>query len=148
MLGVLAFGGWLAIQGDITLGTFLAFSSYLVLMKGPVRLVTGFIIVGQEVRASVIRVFEVIDSKPVITDKPDAIDLPATANGIEFDDVRFGYVPSQPVLRGLSLRVAPGETMAVIGQSGSASRPCRCCLRGSMTRAAARCGSAGMTYGT
>jgi ATP-binding cassette subfamily B protein len=39
--------------------------------------------------------------------------------GIEFDDARFGYVPSEPVLRGLSLRVAPGETMAVIGTSGS-----------------------------
>jgi ATP-binding cassette subfamily B protein len=119
MLGVLALGGWLAIQGNITLGTFLAFSSYLAQMNGPVRILTGFITIGQEARASVIRVFEVIDSKPVITDKPDAIELPADANGIEFDDVKFGYVPSQPVLRGLSLRVEPGETLAVIGASGS-----------------------------
>jgi ATP-binding cassette subfamily B protein len=119
MLGVLAFGGWLAIQGDITLGTFLAFSTYLAQMSGPVRVLTGFITMGQEARASAIRVFEVIDSKPVITDKPDAIELPADANGIEFADVKFGYVPSQPVLRGLSLRVAPGETVAVIGASGS-----------------------------
>ena len=66
-----------------------------------------------------IRVFEVIDSKPTITDKPDAIDLPADANGIRFDDVQFGYVPSQPVLRGLTLEVRPGETVAVIGPSGS-----------------------------
>ncbi|HTU72353.1 MAG TPA: ABC transporter ATP-binding protein [Trebonia sp.] len=119
MLGVLAFGGWLAIRGDITLGTFLAFSSYLAAMAGPVRVLTGFVTMGQEARASVIRVFEVIDSKPVITDKAGAIDLPADANGIEFDDVRFGYVPSQPVLRGLSLRIRPGETVAVIGASGS-----------------------------
>jgi ATP-binding cassette subfamily B protein len=119
MLGVLAFGGWLAIGGDITLGTFLAFSSYLASMAGPVRVLTGFVTMGQEARASVIRVFEVIDSEPVITDKPDAIDLPSDANGIEFDDVKFGYVPSQPVLRGLSLRVRHGETVAVIGASGS-----------------------------
>jgi ATP-binding cassette, subfamily B, bacterial len=119
MLGVLALGGWLAIHGQITLGTFLAFSSYLAQMSGPVRVLTGFVTMGQEARASVIRVFEVIDSKPVITDKPDAIELPADANGIEFDDVKFGYVPSQPVLRGLSLRVEPGETVAVIGTSGS-----------------------------
>ncbi|HUN35708.1 MAG TPA: ABC transporter ATP-binding protein [Trebonia sp.] len=119
MLGVLAFGGWLAIHGDITLGTFLAFSSYLASMAGPVRVLTGFITMGQEARASVIRVLEVIDSEPVITDKPGAIDLPADANGIEFDDVKFGYVPSQPVLRGLSLQVRPGETVAVIGASGS-----------------------------
>ena len=119
MLGVLALGGWLAIHGQVTLGTFLAFSSYLAQMSGPVRVLTGFVTMGQEARASVIRVFEVIDSKPAITDKPGAIELPADANGIEFDDVKFGYVPSQPVLRGLSLRVSPGETVAVIGASGS-----------------------------
>jgi ATP-binding cassette, subfamily B, bacterial len=119
LVGVLALGGWLAIQGNVTLGTFLAFSSYLAQLTGPVRVLTGLITIGQEARASVIRVFEVIDSRPVITDKPDAIELPEDANGVTFEDVRFGYVPSQPVLRGLSLRIAPGETVAVIGPSGS-----------------------------
>ncbi|HEX8007084.1 MAG TPA: ABC transporter ATP-binding protein, partial [Trebonia sp.] len=119
LVGVLALGGWLAIHGDITLGTFLAFSSYLAQLSGPVRVLTGLVTIGQESRASAIRVFEVIDSRPVIADKPDAIDLPETANGVTFDDVKFGYVPSQPVLRGLTLRVAPGETVAVIGPSGS-----------------------------
>jgi ATP-binding cassette, subfamily B, bacterial len=119
LVGVLALGGWLAIHGSITLGTFLAFSSYLAQLTGPVRMLTNLVTIGQEARASVIRVFEVIDSKPSITDKPDAIDLPQDANGITFDDVKFGYVPSQPVLRGLSLRVDPGETIAVIGPSGS-----------------------------
>ena len=119
VVGVLALGGWLAIHGSITLGTFLAFSAYLAQMSGPVRTLTMMITIGQEARASVIRVFEIIDSRPVITDKPDAIALPPDANGISFDDVRFGYVSSEPVLRGLSLRVAPGETVAVVGASGS-----------------------------
>jgi ATP-binding cassette subfamily B protein len=119
LVGVLAFGGWLAIHGEVTLGTFLAFSSYLAQLTGPVRVLTSLVTIGQEARASVIRVFEVIDSRPKITDKPDAIDLPADANGITFDDVKFGYVPSQPVLRGLTLDVRPGETVAVIGPSGS-----------------------------
>jgi ATP-binding cassette subfamily B protein len=119
LVGVLLLGGWLAIRGNITLGTFLAFSSYLAQLAGPVRVITNLVTIGQEARASVIRVFEVIDSKPTITDKPDAIDLPADANGILFDDVQFGYVPSQPVLRGLTLEVKPGETVAVIGPSGS-----------------------------
>src|SRR5499427_3154839 len=119
LVGVLALGGWLAIHGHVTLGTFLAFSSYLAQLTGPVRILTSLVTIGQEARASAIRVFEVIDSRPVITDKPDAADLPADAHGITFDDVRFGYVPSQPVLRGLTLAVCPGETVAVIGPSGS-----------------------------
>jgi ATP-binding cassette, subfamily B, bacterial len=118
-VGVLALGGWLAIKGNITLGTFLAFSSYLAQMSGPVRMLTALVTIGQESRAGVIRVLEVIDSRPVISDHPDAKPLPADAAGIEFEDAQFGYVPSQPVLRGLSLRVEPGETMAVIGTSGS-----------------------------
>jgi ATP-binding cassette, subfamily B, bacterial len=118
-VGVLALGGWLAIKGEITLGTFLAFSSYLAQMVNPVRALTNLITIGQEVRASVIRVYEVIDSRPVINEKPDALTLPRGNHDVELDDVRFGYVPSEPVLRGLSLHVQPGETLAVVGTSGS-----------------------------
>jgi ATP-binding cassette, subfamily B, bacterial len=118
-IGVLALGGWLAIRGQITLGTFLAFSSYLAQMVGPVRMLTYLITLGQEARASVIRVFEVIDSRPVITEKPDAAELPADASGVELEDVHFGYLPGVPVLNGLSLRAEPGETLAMIGGSGS-----------------------------
>ncbi|MGD0556979.1 MAG: ABC transporter ATP-binding protein [Streptosporangiaceae bacterium] len=119
LVGVLALGGWLAVRGSITLGTFLAFSSYLTQLAGPVRVLTGLVTIGQEARASVQRVFEVIDSRPVITDAADAKPLPADADGITFDHVKFGYVPSQPVLRDFSLTVRPGETMAVVGPSGS-----------------------------
>jgi len=122
-VGVLALGGWLAIRGSITLGTFLAFSAYLIQMVGPVRSLTSLVTIGQEARASVIRVFEIIDSRPVITDRPGAVDLPANlpvgTPAVELDDVQFSYVPGQPVLRGLSLRVEPGETLALAGTAGS-----------------------------
>jgi ATP-binding cassette subfamily B protein len=118
-VGVLALGGWLAIRHEITIGTFFAFSAYLAQMVGPVRALAGMITIGQEARASVIRVYEVIDSRPVLSEKPDAVELPAGTPDVELDDVTFGYVPSQPVLRGLSLRVRPGETLAVVGTSGS-----------------------------
>ncbi len=118
-VGVLALGGWLAIQGSITLGTFVAFSSYLILMVGPVRALASLVTTGQEARASVIRVFEVIDSEPEIRDRPDAVPLPPGPAGVQLDDVSFGYRPGQPVLRGLSLDVAPGETLALVGTAGS-----------------------------
>jgi ATP-binding cassette, subfamily B, bacterial len=119
-VGVLALGGWLAVRGDITLGTFLAFSTYLAQLIGPVRMLSGLLTLGQQARASVIRVFEVIDAGPTVTEAPDAVTLsPTEPPVVEFDDVQFGYVPSEPVLRGLSLRVQPGETLALIGTAGS-----------------------------
>jgi ATP-binding cassette subfamily B protein len=118
-VGVLALGGWLAIKHEISIGTFFAFSAYLAQMVAPVRALTGLITIGQEARASVIRVFEVIDSRPVLTEKPDAVTLPPGTPDVELDDVTFGYLASEPVLRGLSLRVRPGETLAVVGTSGS-----------------------------
>jgi ATP-binding cassette subfamily B protein len=118
-VGILALGGWLAIHGSIKLGVFLAFALYIGQMVAPVRALTSLVTIGQQARASVIRVFEVIDSRPVITERPGATVLPAGTPDVELDDVTFGYLPSQPVLRGLTLRVQPGETLALVGTSGS-----------------------------
>ena len=118
-VGVLALGGWLALHGSIKIGVFLAFSLYIGQLVSPVRALTTLITIGQEARASVIRVYEVIDAKPVVTEKPGAVDLPSGTPDVELADVAFGYLPSAPVLRGLSLQVRPGETLAVVGTSGS-----------------------------
>ncbi|HET6210783.1 MAG TPA: ABC transporter ATP-binding protein, partial [Jatrophihabitans sp.] len=118
-IGVLLLGGWLALRGQITLGTFLAFSTYLGQLVGPVRQVTALLTVGQQARAGVERVLEVIDSSPQVVDPPDARTLPAGPLGLRFDDVRFGYTRTEPVLRGFELTVRPGETMAIVGGAGS-----------------------------
>jgi ATP-binding cassette subfamily B protein len=119
LVGVVALGGWLAIRGDITLGTFLAFSAYLAQMIGPVRALTGIITMAQETRASVVRVFDVIDARPTIDDGPAAVDLPADESSISFQGVQFSYVPSVPVLRDLTFEVGSGETVAIVGASGA-----------------------------
>ncbi|SOD60938.1 ATP-binding cassette, subfamily B [Streptomyces zhaozhouensis] len=119
-VGMLALGGWMATRGEITLGTFVAFSTYLAQLVGPVRMLTVILTVGQQARAGVERVLELIDTEPTLREAPDATALPADAPAtVEFDRVTFGYRPEEPVLRDLSLRVGAGETLAVVGTSGS-----------------------------
>jgi ATP-binding cassette subfamily B protein len=118
-IGVLLLGGWLALHGQITIGTFLAFSTYLGQLVGPVRQVTALLTIGQQARAGVERVLEVIDSSPPVEDAPDAQGLPDGQVGMRFDGVQFGYTRSNPVLCGLDLTVEPGETMAIVGGAGS-----------------------------
>ncbi|MGW2331328.1 ABC transporter transmembrane domain-containing protein [Streptomyces sp. NPDC001700] len=119
-VAMLALGGWMATRGQITLGTFVAFSTYLAQLVGPVRMLTMMLTVGQQARAGVERVFELIDTEPVIQERPDARELPTDAPAtVEFDHVTFGYDPDRPVLSDVSLRIEPGETVAVVGASGS-----------------------------
>ncbi len=117
-VAMLALGGWLATRGEITLGTFVAFSTYLAQLVGPVRMLAMVLTVGQQARAGVERVLELIDTEPSMTDGTKELPADAPA-GIEFDDVTFGYEDDRPVLDGFSLTVEPGETVAVVGASGS-----------------------------
>ncbi|MFJ9596423.1 ABC transporter ATP-binding protein [Streptomyces virginiae] len=117
-VAMLALGGWMATEGQVTLGTFVAFSTYLAQLVGPVRMLAMVLTVAQQARAGVERVFELIDTEPAIAE--GGRDLPADAPAtVEFEDVHFGYDPERPVLDGFSLSVAEGETVAVVGASGS-----------------------------
>ncbi|WP_416237295.1 ABC transporter ATP-binding protein [Streptomyces marinisediminis] len=119
-VAMLALGGWMAVNGSITLGTFVAFSTYLAQLVGPVRMLAAMLTVGQQARAGVERVYELVDAEPQMAERPDAHELPADAPAsVEFDEVTFGYDPEHPVLDRVSLAVAPGETLAVVGTSGS-----------------------------
>lgn len=118
-VGVLALGGWLAMRGSIDVGTFLAFAGYLTLLAGPARLLANFTVTAQQARAAAERVFELIDAKPDVTDAPHARPMADGPLEIELRGVTFGYAPSDPVLSDVSLTVAAGETLAVVGPPGS-----------------------------
>ncbi len=118
-VAVLTLGGWLAFRGRISLGTFLAFSTYVGQLVSPVRMLSALLVVAQQARAGAERIFDILDSNPVVMERPDAIELPPLRGEVEFDDVSFGYLRSDPVLDGFSLEVAAGETLALVGPSGS-----------------------------
>ncbi|MCX4969131.1 ABC transporter ATP-binding protein/permease [Streptomyces sp. NBC_00654] len=117
---VLALGGWLATRGDITLGTFVAFSTYFAQLVGSVKMLASTLTAGQQARASLERVFALIDTVPDVEETPDAQELlSGVPTDIEFDRITFGYADLAPVFKDFSLRIEPGETMAVVGSSGS-----------------------------
>jgi len=118
-VAVLALGGWLAVNGSISYGTFLAFSTYMLLITPPVRQLAAILTVGQLARAGAERIFDLLDSTPMVQETPGAPELHVERGEVKFDDVTFGYTSTDPVLRGFSLTVAPGETVALVGSSGS-----------------------------
>ena len=118
-VAVLALGGWLALHGRITLGTFLAFSTYMLLITPPIRQLAAILTVGQLARAGAERIYDLLDSTPVVQDAPNAVNLEIPRAEVRFEHVTFGYTSTDPVLRDFDLTVASGETVALVGGSGS-----------------------------
>ncbi|WP_409490402.1 ABC transporter ATP-binding protein [Amycolatopsis sp. cmx-11-12] len=118
-VAVLAVGGVLALKGEVSLGTFLAFATYLSILIGPARMISSLVVQAQLTRAGAERVNELIDAQPDVVDSPDARPLPEGPLGVRLEDVSFGYTRSDPVLDGLTLEARPGETLALVGTAGS-----------------------------
>ncbi|MBB3675276.1 ATP-binding cassette subfamily B protein [Modestobacter versicolor] len=117
-VGVLLLGGLLALDGQITLGTLLAFATYLFQLVAATQMLSEMLVVGPQARAGLERIGELLDAPAGVQDAEDAVDLPGGPLAVEFDDVSFGH-GGRPVLAGFSLTIAPGETVAVVGASGS-----------------------------
>ncbi|MFH9725823.1 ABC transporter ATP-binding protein [Streptomyces sp. NPDC017254] len=118
-VAVLALGGWMALDGRISLGTFLAFTTYLGSFVTPVRQLATLLTVWQPARAGAVRVMEVIYETPGLAEAPDPVEPPADPPAVSWEDVTFAYGGGKPLLRGFSLDVRPGETVALIGLAGS-----------------------------
>ena len=115
---VIFYGGMNVIDGNATPGTFFSFVAALLLCYGPIRLISRAYQDIQEGLAAARRVFEILDMPPDITDADDAQELPACRGAITFRDVAFSY-DTTPVLRNINLRIVPGETVAIVGKTGS-----------------------------
>jgi ATP-binding cassette subfamily B protein len=123
---VLFYGGHQVINGSLSLGSLVAFNVYVVMLIWPLRMLGMILAQAQRAVASSQRVHEVLVAEPQVIDEPHAVKLPkATADrptgALRFDAVAFGYPggPDRPVLDGLDLQVQAGESVALVGPTGS-----------------------------
>ena len=120
LLAVLWFGGKRVIAGDLSLGSFVAFNAYVVMLVWPFRVLGQRVSTLQKALAAGVRIAEVLETEPQLGERRHAQQLPGPFRGeVELDSVRFGHEGDHPVLDGLRLYVAPGESVALVGSTGS-----------------------------
>jgi ABC-type multidrug transport system fused ATPase/permease subunit len=119
LAAVLFVGGRQAIRGEISIGEFVAFYGYVLLLTSPMRMLGIALGMAQRAVASGQRVFELLDRRPRLTAPPGAPPLPPGDGRVELRDVCFEYEGTQPVLRDIDLTVEAGQTVALVGPTGS-----------------------------
>jgi ATP-binding cassette subfamily B protein len=118
-LAAILFGGAIAVgQGKLTVGGLVAFVSLLVLLVWPIESLGEILAMAEEASSAAERIYEVFDTEPAITDRVDAVDLVTCEGRIRFEDVSFRY-GDDLILRNIDLEVRPGETLAIVGVTGS-----------------------------
>src|SRR4051794_32716361 len=115
---VLLIGGLMVIHGHTTVGTIVAFNSYVLMLQPPFRMLGMMIMMGQRASASARRIYEILDTPSDIVDDPAAVDVPLRGD-LAFEHVSFAYPNGTLALDGLDLRIRAGETVAVVGGTGS-----------------------------
>jgi ATP-binding cassette subfamily B protein len=118
-LAALALGGYFVHRGEMTVGTLVAFLGYIGGLFGPVQGLTNTYQTLRRATVSLEAIFDILDADDVVADSPGAADLRPLRGEVEFRAVSFGYQPGSSVLRNINLKVAAGETIALIGPSGS-----------------------------
>ncbi len=112
-------GGWMTLRGLASVGTIATFYSYSRNFARPLRQLGDVYNQIQSALAGAERVFEVLDTRPELTDAADAVPLDEIAGEVVFDGVDFGYVPGVPVIKEMSLTAQPGQTVALVGPTGA-----------------------------
>jgi ATP-binding cassette subfamily B protein len=118
-LAALALGGYFVLQGEITVGTLVAFLGYIGGLFGPVQGLTNAYQTFRRVSVSLETIFGILDADDLVGDTPNAAEVDHLRGEVEFRKVSFSYQPGSAVLRGITLTARPGETIALVGPSGS-----------------------------
>jgi len=118
-VAIFGYGGYLAIRGTISIGTIVLFFAYAERVYQPLWWMTWIFDNIQRSLRSVKRVFDLLDQKPTIIDRPGAKVLTKVKGEIEFKKVTFAYKKRKPVLKNISFKINPGEMVALVGPSGS-----------------------------
>jgi ATP-binding cassette, subfamily B, bacterial len=116
---VLLCGGWMVLHGDLAYPQILAFSLYLLMLQAPFMMLGQLVMMGQRAKASAGRIFEILDESPEIVDRPGAYDLVDVRGALDFNHVTFTYDNGAEILRDFDAHIAPGETIAIVGRTGS-----------------------------
>ncbi len=116
---VLWYGGTLILHRHMQIGELLAFNGWIASLYEPAVRLVDFNVTLQWAGAAIERVFETLDTRPEITDAPNAVAIPQMRGAVEFRNVTFGYYPANPVLHDINFRVEPGQVIAIVGPSGA-----------------------------
>jgi len=116
LLGV---GAVMVSNGRVTIGELAAFLLFLTSFFAPIQTLVQLYNTYQQGGAAVVKLSQLLATEPTVAESPTATDIPPIAGEIELDDVTFGYNPASPVLNRVTLRIAPGESIAFVGETGA-----------------------------
>ncbi|MBC7234456.1 MAG: ABC transporter ATP-binding protein, partial [Chloroflexi bacterium] len=116
---ILGYGGIQVINGQLSLGELVASQAYLMMLAGPIRMIGFMVVMGRRASAAAEHICEILDARREVLEKPDAYELPPVTGEVVFENVSFGYEEGSQVLKNINLTVRPGETIALLGATGS-----------------------------
>lgn len=121
LVAVLGVGGHRVIDGQLSIGDLVAFNVYLTLLVWPLRNIGMIVALGQRAAAALVRIQEVLSTESLVIDpvKPRILPTSSPVGAVNFDHVQFGYDPAYPVLRNFNLTIGAGESIAIVGATGS-----------------------------